>query len=312
MHRPAYPDFVSLREVDATGRVVREHRFMGLYTSSVYNDSVREIPYIRRKVDEVRRRADFDSSAHLGKELAQVLEGLPRDDLFQTPVDDLFSTAMAIVQIQERSKVRVFLRRDPYGQFFYCLAYVPRDIYSTEVRQRMQQILMDRLHAPTANSGPSSPSPCWRGCSSSCASIPYSRRMSIRRAWNRNGAGLPQLEGRLRQPDGGQLRRSPGHLHPRRLSAGLPGGYRERFAPHLAVVDMRHLLALSDERRLAMGFYQPLTQTGDNILHCKLYHADTPLALSDVLPILENLGLRVLGEIPYELRHRKWPPLLDP
>ena len=120
---------------------------MGLYTSSVYGESVRVIPYIRRKVDEIERRSGFQAKAHLGKELAQVLEVLPRDDLFQTPVDELFSTVMSIVQIQERNKIRVFLRKDPYGRFCYCLAYVPRDVYSTEVRQKIQQVLMDRLQA---------------------------------------------------------------------------------------------------------------------------------------------------------------------
>src|SRR5690606_566738 len=82
---------------------------------------------------------------------------------------------------------------------------------------------------------------------------------------------------------------------------GFPAGYRERFAPHSAVVDMQHLLSLGVERPLVMSFYQPLAQGGRQ-LHCKLYHADTPLPLSDVLPILENLGLRVLVEFPYRLR----------
>ena len=132
VHRPAYPDFVSIRELDAKGKVVKECRFMGLYTSSVYADSVSRIPFIRRKVAEIVQRSGFDPKAHLGKELEQVLEVLPRDDLFQTPVDELFNTAIAIVQIQERNKLRLFLRRDPYGRFAYCLAYVPRDVYSTE------------------------------------------------------------------------------------------------------------------------------------------------------------------------------------
>ncbi len=145
VHRPAYPDYVSIREIDADGKVVKEYRFMGLYTSSVYGD-VRVIPYIRRKVAEIERRSGFQAKA-TGKELAQVVEVLPRDDLFRTPVDELFSTVMSIVQIQERNKIRVFLRKDPYGRFCYCLAYVPRDIYSTEVRQKIQQVLMDRLKA---------------------------------------------------------------------------------------------------------------------------------------------------------------------
>src|SRR5690606_40620838 len=85
---------------------------------------------------------------------------------------------------------------------------------------------------------------------------------------------------------------------------GFPAGYRERFAAHSAVVDMQHLNSLTEANPLVMSFYQPLGQvSGQRELHCKLYHADTPLALSDVLPILENLGLRVLGEFPYRLRH---------
>ncbi len=96
VHRPAYPDYVSIRELDGKGRVIRECRFMGLFTSSVYNESVNDIPFIRGKVAEVMRRSGFDTKAHLGKELAQVLEVLPRDDLFQTPVDELFSTGSSL------------------------------------------------------------------------------------------------------------------------------------------------------------------------------------------------------------------------
>ncbi|WP_407363191.1 NAD-glutamate dehydrogenase [Pseudomonas luteola] len=306
VHRPAYPDFVSIRQCDEQGHVIREHRFMGLYTSNVYNQSVEAIPFIRRKAAEVRRRADFGASAHLGKELAQVLEALPRDDLFQTPVDDLFATAMSIVQIQERNKVRVFLRRDPYGRFYYCLAYVPRDIYSTEVRQRMQQILMERLHGTDCE--------FWTYFSESVlARVQFILRIDpgqkpeidpsriekemvqACRSWKDDYASL--IIDTLGEAQGTAVLAD--------FPQGFPAGYRERFAPHLAVVDMRHLLNLSESRPLIMSFYQPLGYSGgDNVLHCKLYHADTPLALSDVLPILENLGLRVLGEFPYHLRKK--------
>src|SRR5690606_19085902 len=122
-------------------------RFMGLFTSSVYTQSVWQIPFIRRKVAAMVDRSGFGDSAHLDKELGQILEVLPRDELFQTPVDQLFETAISIVQIQERNKLRLFLRTDPYGRFCYCLVYVPRDIYSTETRLKIQHVLMDRLGA---------------------------------------------------------------------------------------------------------------------------------------------------------------------
>jgi len=304
VHRPAYPDYVSIRQLDAEGKVIKECRFMGLYTSSVYGESVHAIPYIRIKVAEVERRSQFDPKAHLGKELAQVLEVLPRDDLFQTPIDELFSTVMSIVQIQERNKIRVFLRKDPYGRFCYCLAYVPRDIYSTEVRQKIQQVLMERLKASDCE--------FWTFFSESVlARVQLILRVDPK---NRIDIDPQQLENeviqacRSWQDDYASLVvEGFGEAQGTNILAdfpkGFPAGYRERFAAHSAVVDMQHVLALSERKPLVMSFYQPLTQTGKQLLHCKLYHADTPLALSDVLPILENLGLRVLGEFPYRLRH---------
>ncbi|NWA25876.1 NAD-glutamate dehydrogenase [Pseudomonas gingeri] len=305
VHRNAYPDYVSIREIDADGKVVKECRFMGLYTSSVYGESVRVIPYISRKVAEVERRSGFQAKAHLGKELAQVLEVLPRDDLFQTPVDELFNTVMSIVQIQERNKIRVFLRKDPYGRFCYCLAYVPRDVYSTEVRQKIQQVLMDRLKATDCE--------FWTFFSESV----LARVQLILRVDPKNRIDIDplQLENevvqacRSWQDDYKSLvvegfGEAQGTNVLADFPKGFPAGYRERFAAHSAVVDMQHLLSLNDSNPLVMSFYQPLGQvSGQRELHCKLYHADTPLALSDVLPILENLGLRVLGEFPYRLRH---------
>jgi glutamate dehydrogenase len=302
VHRPAYPDLVSIRELDSKGRVIKECRFMGLYTTAVYAESVWNIPFIRRKVAVIKQRSGFGSSAHLGKELAQVLEVLPRDDLFQTPVDELFNTTMAIVQIQERNKIRVFLRRDPYGRFCYCLAYVPRDVYSTETRLKIQQVLMERLQATDCE--------FWTFFSESVLArvqfilkVDPSKRIQIDplrlekeviqacRSWKDDYSSL--IIESLGEAQGTEVLSE--------FPSGFPAGYRERFAPHSAVVDMQHLLSLNTERRLVMSFYQPLTQ-GEQLLHCKLYHADTPLPLSDVLPILENLGLRVLGEFPYKLR----------
>lgn len=305
VHRPAYPDYVSLRLLDADGQVLKECRFMGLYTSAVYGESVHRIPYIRRKVAEIERRSGFDAKAHLGKELAQVVEVLPRDDLFQTPVDELYNTVMAIVQIQERNKIRVFLRKDPYGRFCYCLAYVPRDVYSTEVRLKIQQVLMERLKASDCE--------FWTFFSESVlARVQLILRVDPR---NRLDIDPAQLENevvqacRSWQDDYTALTiENFGEAQGTNVLAdfpkGFPAGYRERFAAHSAVVDMQHLQALTDSRPLVMSFYQPLAQSGERQLHCKLYHADTPLALSDVLPILENLGLRVLGEFPYRVRHR--------
>ena len=303
VHRPAYPDFVSIREMDEQGRVIKECRFLGLFTSSVYTQSVRRIPYIRSKVAQVVERSDFDASSHLGKELIQVLEVLPRDELFQMPIDQLFETAIAIVQIQERNKLRLFLRTDPYGRFCYCLVYVPRDTYSTETRLRIQQVLVDRLGAS--------------GCEFSTYfsesllnRVQFLLRLDPTRPPQVDAAQLEQeviQACRTWQDDYSSLvverfGEARGTEILGSFPKGFPAGYRERFSAHSAAVDMQHLLSLSEEQPLVMSFYQPIT-TMENRLHCKLYHADTPLPLSDMLPILENLGLRVLGEFPFRLRN---------
>ncbi|CAD5378683.1 NAD-specific glutamate dehydrogenase [Pseudomonas sp. OF001] len=300
VHRAAYPDYVSLRQFSPDGQVLRECRFIGLYTSPVYVESMRHIPCVRQKVAEVIRRAGFAPGAHLGKSLAQVLEVLPRDDLFQTPVEELTATAVAIVQIQERKRLRVFLRRDPYGHFCYCLAYVPRDIYSSEILQRIERVLRERLGASDCE--------FWTWFSESVlARVQFILRVDPQRPAAIEARVLEQEV--IQACRGWQeefaslLVESLGEARATDLLAagGFPAGYRERFEPHEAVVDLRHLLELSRERPLVLRFYQAPLERGRN-LHCKIYHAETPLALSDMLPILENLGLRVLGEFPFRLR----------
>lgn len=302
VHRPAYPDFVSIRQLDGKGNVVKEHRFLGLYTSSIYAGSVWEIPYLNRKLREVRERSGLQADGHLDKELGRVLEVLPRDDLFQTPIDELLHTATSIVQIQERSKIRLFLRHDPYGRFYYALFYVPRDIYSTELRLRIQHLLMERLQATDCE--------FWTFFSESVLTrVQFILRVSPE---NSLTVDLQRLEQEVIQACRSwsdeyaalvieNLGEARGTEALDTFPHGFPAGYRERFAPQSAVIDLQHLLSLNAEKPLVMSFYQPLGQ-GDQELHCKIYHADGPLPLSDVMPILENLGLRVLGEYPYQLR----------
>ena len=301
VHRAAYPDYVSLRQFAADGQLLRECRFMGLYTSTVYSESARRIPSVRDKVAEVIRRSGFDPLTHLGRSLHRVLEVLPRDDLFQTPVEELCATAVAIVQIQERNRLRLFLRRDPYGHFCYCLVYVPREIYSTETRLKIERVLRQRLAASDCE--------FWTWFSESVlarvqfilrvdphqpASVDLHRLeqevIQACRSWQDECASL--VVESFGEAQGTDLLAS--------FAGGFPAGYRERFEPHLAVVDLRHLLSLSAERPLVMSFYQPSLQH-DALLHCKIYHAGAPLPLSDLLPILENLGLRVYGEYPFRL-----------
>ena len=137
VHRRVYMDYVGVKRFDAAGKLVGEFRIVGLFTSTAYTRSARSIPYLRRKIDAVMTRAGFDPDGHSGKALINVLETYPRDDLFQIDEDTLFQFSQAILQLDERPRVRVLPRRDRFDRFVSVLVYVPRDRYASAVRERI-------------------------------------------------------------------------------------------------------------------------------------------------------------------------------
>jgi glutamate dehydrogenase len=145
VHRPVYLDYIGVQRFDARGKVVGEHRFLGLFTSAAYNRNPRQIPLLRHKVAEVIERANLPAAGHSGKALTNILETYPRDELLQTDEDELFQIAQEILHLQERQKIRLFLRRDPFARFVSCLVYVPRERYDTELRRRFQKLLQEAL-----------------------------------------------------------------------------------------------------------------------------------------------------------------------
>jgi glutamate dehydrogenase len=133
VHRSAYLDYIGVKSFDAAGNVNGEQRFIGLFATSAYTGSVRNIPIVREKVDAVLNSAGFPPDSHSGKDLLGILETYPRDELFQIEVPDLAATALGIQKLQERRRTRLFLRPDIYGRFMSAVVYLPRDRYTTNV-----------------------------------------------------------------------------------------------------------------------------------------------------------------------------------
>ncbi len=150
VHRPVYMDYIGVRRFDENGEAAGERRFTGLFTSAAYNRSPREIPLLRRKLSEVLARSSFAPSSHNRKALLNILETYPRDELFQIDNDELFEISHGILHLEERQRIRLFVRRDSYARFFSCLVYVPRERYNTALRQRMQEILIKALNGSGA------------------------------------------------------------------------------------------------------------------------------------------------------------------
>ncbi|WP_025917602.1 NAD-glutamate dehydrogenase [Herminiimonas sp. CN] len=305
VHRPGYLDYIGIKRFDAQGQVDGEYRFLGLYTHNAYSADPAEIPLLRRKIEHVIRNAGFLPGSHAAKDLGMVLETYPRDELFQIGEDDLLQHAMGIVRLNERQRTRLFVRRDPYGRFLSCLIFVPRETYNTELRQRMQQILLEAFNGVSAE------------FNVQLSESPLARiHFTVR---TKTGSGIPEfdaaaLEARLAQAG----RRWQDEVHAallercgeergtrlyRRYAGAFPAGYREDYSARLAVhdIEMIEQLAQQDSApNLGLSLYRRLeAQPGQ--LHFKLFHAGGPVPLSDSLPMLEHMGVRIQDEHPYRI-----------
>ncbi|GAB3736373.1 NAD-glutamate dehydrogenase [Silanimonas algicola] len=297
VHRPGYMDYIGVLVYDENGVAVAEQRFLGLYTSGAYNRRPWEIPLVRRRHDQIMERSGLAAASHSGKALRHILDTLPRDELFQSSVDELFSTVMGILALQERVRSRLFLRRDRYGRFFSALVYIPRDRFSGEVRNRIETLLRDALQGERLDSSISiGESPLAQmylvirpkaGATVAADAAALEQRIAaIVRNWQ---DGLRDALVRAKgESDGLRLAR--------RFAKGLPPGYVDAVTPEMAARDLVRADQLASEKDLALSLYQ-----ADDGLRFKAMRLDRVIALSDALPMLENLGLRILSEHPYEL-----------
>jgi glutamate dehydrogenase len=305
VHRGDYLDYVGLKTFDAKGRVSGEHRFLGLWTFAAYQASPREIPVLRRKVRQVVEHFGLDPASHDGKALLNVLETYPRDELFQASVPDLIRIAREVVNLYERRTVRVLARRDPYHRFYSCLVYVPRDRYNTEVRQRIEQIVQEGFGAGRVESYVQ------------ISSTSHARLQVIVRTdpQTESQPDLAQLELRIAQaahswPDALRevLVQKHGEVEGRELAARyaqvFPAAYTAVVSPRSALADLADLKALDAQAGgMVLTLHRPPGQK-PQVVHLRIARAGEPVPISDLLPMLENFGLRVIAERPYELR---WP-----
>lgn len=305
VHRPAYTDFIVIKILDRSGRVVRIHRFDGLYTAVAYNSSSQYIPYLRRKVSIVLQRAGFPPKSHDDRTLLNILETLPRDDLFQATEDELLSLATGILHLQERQKVRLFVRRETFGNFYSCLVFVPRDTYTSALRTRMEGILMKGLHGEEVEFST-------RFSESSLARIHFVIKVDPKKPISLNEKELEQKlieAGRtwkddLRDALYDHIGEERGNELFKKYGNAFPAGYTETFPPRVAVIDIDYFDLMSDKKPLMMSLYRPIEEK-EEVIRFKLFRVGTTVPLSDVVPVLEKMGLRIISERPYEVTPRE-------
>ncbi len=297
VHRDAYTDYIGVKLFNDKGELVGERRFIGLYTSTAYHSRPAYIPFLRQKVEKVMQELHFPPDSHNGKEVAHILETLPRDDLFQATHDELLQLTLGILQLQERKRIRLFIRKDSFGRYFSCLVYVPREVFTTDLCNAMQDILVQSLNGIES-------SYTSYFSESVLARIHYIVRTNPKNAKEYDPANIEQklIAKALSWID--ELKTSlihtfgegKGLAYYLKYRKAFSASYAEAYSPAIAVLDIKQMEELSPQKMLGMVFYK----TKSN-LHLKLFHLEKNIALSDVLPTLENMGLRVLGEQPHEV-----------
>ncbi|WP_196837260.1 NAD-glutamate dehydrogenase [Zhihengliuella flava] len=304
--RSVYLDYIGVKSFDDQGNVTGERRFIGLFSSNAYIRSVREIPVVRRKVEEVRTRAGFSETSHSGKDLVTILESYPRDELFQIGTDDLYETVMGILRLQERRVTRVFLRPDTYGRFMSALVFVPRDRYTTNVRRRIEAELKDTFHSESLD---------FEVHMSESSLVRVFFRIRLTGGGEVPSVDRRELEGRLVRA----VRSWPeavaqviGEQQPdtaKELTAlwadAFPPDYRVAFEVEDALDDIAEftLLESANHEGPVVRIRPAVDDELERGLSARLkIYVDSTMSLSTILPVLTNQGLEVIDETPYVIR----------
>ena len=301
VHRRVHMDYIGVKLFGEEGELSGELRMVGLFTSTAYTRSTRTIPYVRRKVDRILTQAGYDFASHSGKALTNVLESYPRDEFFQADDQILFDNAMAILGLYERPRIRVLPRRDKFDRFVSILVFVPRDHYTTDVRIKIGDLLckyydgvssawsvafleqgLARVHFIIGRYQGETPNPQTDEIEAAIA--------NIMRTW---------AEG-FRSELKSSFDPETARLLFERYKDAFSAAYREAYALPATLSDMHIIEHMSEARPTGIDFYRRAGD-GTHRVSLKLYNRAWPIPLSERVPILEDMGFRVINERTYQV-----------
>ncbi len=303
VHRQSYLDYVGIKTYDDSGEPVGEHRFLGLFTSAAYSESPRNIPFLRLKIQRVVERSHLDPSGHRGKALLHILDSYPRDELFQSSVQDLVRTTGGILNLQDRQRVRFFLRRDTFRRFYSCIVYIPREKYSTAIRRSVESILMEAFGGISVESSVQITDAPLARVHLIIRTTPGDRpKISMREIEQEIADAVVSWRDKLRTELTRKFDQDVGLSLFRKYGETFPLAYEEDIAADIACLDVKRVDRMIDEdRSRSFLLYNP-PDARHKHLRFKTFQRDHTLYLSTALPILENMGTDVHSERPYRMR----------
>jgi len=308
VHRRGYMDYVGIKRYGADDRPIGEVRFVGLFTAEAYDQPASAVPLIREKVANVLARARTAPGSHNEKRLKNIVENHPRDELFQMSEDELLDEALGILHLYDRPRVRLFERRDPFNRFASVLLFLPRDQYDSDLAQRAGKILAQAYGGRVSASYPSfSDAPLARvlyilGFSPGHPPTPDLKVLEVAiadaaRTWEDRFEAAVRASGQPPEVVAETLAR---------YRDAFPAGYRDRFDVAEALADMAVIEGMGPDETIGVRAYRAL---GDSVLQFrfKLYRPGAPATLADVLPVLDNMGLKALAEAGFPVAREGRP-----
>ncbi|SOC52455.1 NAD-glutamate dehydrogenase [Ornithinimicrobium cerasi] len=304
VHRSVPMDYIGIRRFDQQGRVVGERRFLGLFTQTAYAESTTRLPVAGGKVKQILANSGFAPDSHSGKDLISVLEGFPRDELFQAPVQQLEATALDVLRLMERPAARVYVRPDEFGRFVSCVVFLPRDRYNTSSRLRVQALLEETFGGELSDYAT-------RVGDAPLAQLHYVIRLPKDRT--APPVDLDALQQRLAEVTTtwveGLTEALATHLADEtqvgdlvaRYATAFPEAYKEDFDEETAYFDITRLVDLEADGADARPHLYREPEDDEAERRLKFYRVQE-VSLTDVLPVFADLGLEVTVQRPYELR----------
>jgi glutamate dehydrogenase len=303
VHRRVPLDTILLKRTDKSGKVTGITVILGLFTSVTYSRGLNTVPFLRFKADAVIAKAGFEGKEHRGRALRHILEKFPRDELFQIDVKNLYAICMSIMQLQEQPRIAAYFSPDVFGRRITAITYIPKELYDTRLRIKFACILEEELNAT------------YLDFQSAVDDSPLVRS-SFTLIWNddsKRKINLAQIEARLQEAGKSWASRLSDALMVKlsdedkaaektlKYGSAFSESYQEMYQARQSVHDIEKIEEALKFARLEVDLYRPYNAGGKEV-SLKIFSAGNPVALSDVLPILENMGLRVVAEYPFEVR----------
>ncbi len=307
VHRPARMDYVGLKKIGENWQVQGERRFVGLFTSKALSTSVEDIPILRHKLRLVLDKDKATPGSHDFKRIVTIFNSVPREELFWSDAAQLYKDIRTVMDTAKERGVRLTVRPDPLARGLAVMVIMPRGRFNADVRREIQAFLADKLDAEHVD--------YQLAMGEDEAQVRFHFFFTTDKS--QDDLHMAELEGEVADLTRTwsdhlleRLMTQKGETAGRRLAERYADAFDERYKADTtstaATRDIENLETLGDAPYLVdilnpVHGYEGRDNSGA-ATQLKIYHQERTLVLSDVLPILENLGFKVLEQISYYTR----------